>query len=414
MNNLTGKYSFIAEELARCAKCGTCRSICPVFKETLEEGFSTRGKLAIFQSALKGDLKASKKLKEILDYCLMCTKCRTKCPSLVQTDRVIRLAREWMNEKIGIPLPLKFVFRFIIPYRKIYNLTLHIASLFVRKGSKRISRHLPLALSKPLTSFPAIAKKPVLSSLASRHSSTVNTNPRVAIFTGCLVNYIYPEIYHSATKLLDKAGISYITPRGQLCCGTPLLLYGDTPSAKRLIKRNIAVFSREKVDAIVTLCASCGRTLKEEYNKMQNANSKLQIPIIDIIELLSKYSIHNSEFIIRNLSTAYHEPCHFTWTKAGNITKKLLGEISDYIETDEEGLCCGGGGSFAFRYPELSDKIGSHKMDLLKKKTPDIIVTGCPGCIMQLRYLAEKNGLNNIKVCHTVELLVESSKRISD
>jgi glycolate oxidase iron-sulfur subunit len=403
MDKVSHKYSFVTEELTRCAKCGTCRSTCPVFKETLEEGVSTRGKLALFQSALKGDLKASKKLKEILDYCLMCTKCRVECPSLVKTDWLIRLAREWLNEEIGIPLSLKFVFRFIIPYRKIYNLTLRIIRLFVRKGSKRMSRHLPLALSKPLISMPTISAKQVLQKIRNPKSEIRNNQPRVAIFTGCLINYVYPEIYHSATKLLDKAGISYITPRDQLCCGTPLLLYGDTQSAKRIINRNIAVFSREKVDAIVTLCASCGRTLKEDY-------PQLQIPVRDIVEVLTQVT-RNKLQVTRNdaLQTIYHEPCHFLWSEAGTITKKLLGEISNYKETDEEGLCCGGGGSFAFRFPELSDKIGSRKMDLFRKKTPDIITTGCPGCIMQLRYLTEKSGLNNIKVCHTVELLVNLS-----
>lgn len=385
----------IEEKLEACAKCGKCRSICPVFKETQDELLVTRGKLALLQSTLKGDLNASTKLRTALDTCLMCLKCRAECPSLVQTDELICAAREQLNQQKGLPLSLKFTFRFIIPHRWLYDFTIKALSFITKFKSVAQVRHIPLVFANPMKRLPKITKRPALS---SKHSKQT-INPKVAIFTGCLINYVYPEIYEATIKLLDKAGISYSTPKDQLCCGTPLLLYGDRKNAERIARHNIKVFNREKADAIITMCASCGRMLREEY-------SKLQSPVVDVVEFIDKHLIRNPQSEIHNLKTTYHQPCHFTWTKSGEITKQMLSRISDYRETDKDDLCCGGGGSFSFRHSELSEAIGQHKIELFKKANVNTIVTGCPGCIMQLKYLIQKTGQSGINVCHPVELLL--------
>ncbi|MBI4833952.1 MAG: (Fe-S)-binding protein [Planctomycetes bacterium] len=432
----------ISKALKRCAKCGTCRSVCPVFKESKDETLSTRGKLALYDKALKGDLTASATLRKILDQCLVCMKCKYKCPSLVETTELIRSAREW----IGMPLLLKIGFRFIVPHRWLYDWTLQIADcglriynkLFIRNNQARgITRHLPLALTDPFNKIPAIAKKTALSQASN--SKPQIPNRRVGIFVGCLINYVYPEVYVATTNLLDKYGVSYVTPKDQLCCGTPLLLYGDRNNARRIARHNMKVFQREKVDAIITMCASCGRMLKDEYPRLQVTDCKLQVPIMDVMEFLSTVTsypdIHRDAALfaslrgpsasLRNLKTTYHQPCHFTWTKAGEISRETLKEISDYKETDEENLCCGGGGAFTFKYPELSRQIGQHKIELLLKISPpdgtsgrgsptaaniQTVVTGCPGCIMQLRYLLNSSGKTDINVKHITELLTSGRK----
>jgi glycolate oxidase iron-sulfur subunit len=410
----------VLEALERCAKCGTCRSVCPIFKESKDETLVTRGKLALYEAALKGNLNASAQLKEILDNCLMCMKCKDKCPSLVETTELIRSAREWL----GMPLMLKIGFRFILPHRWLYDWTLRIAEwgmriynkLFIRNNQTRgITRHLPLALTDLFNKLPDLTNKTVLSSLRTKSPSPfpshavegLDKHPKVGIFVGCLINYAYPEIYEATTKLLDKYGVSYVTPKDQLCCGTPLLLYGDKNNAKRIARHNMKVFRREKVDAIITMCASCGRMLSQEYSKWGMGNCECGIKVIDIVEFLNKFAIPNSPSAIR---TTYHTPCHFTWTKAGGISRKILKETSDYKETDEEGLCCGGGGVFTFKYPKLSRQIGRHKIDLFKGNNIQTVVTGCPGCMMQLRYLLNDSGKTDIKVKHMAEVLNENTR----
>lgn len=193
----------LIEELNRCAKCGTCKSVCPVFKETQDESLVTRAKLALYEACLKGDLSSSAKLREVLDTCLLCMKCKDKCPSLVKTTALIRQARQWINQQKGLPLPFKLGFRFIIPNRFLFNFAIKMISIVQRLffKNKPFSRHIPLALIDPFNKLPPLAKKPVLKRYTDRKKIT---EPQVAIFTGCMINYVFDNIYEKTVRLLDK------------------------------------------------------------------------------------------------------------------------------------------------------------------------------------------------------------------
>lgn len=393
----------ISTELGKCAKCGTCRAVCPVFLELRDELMVTRGKLALFESAYSNPLSSLKKFRQALDCCLVCFKCLEKCPSLVKTTDLILAAREWLStQKNGLPFPLKFAFRFIIPYRRLYNLAIKLLSIIrnslfvIRNSQKDKIRHLPLIFASPLGRIPPITSKPILSQNTNYKLRTNGTTKyEVAIFTGCLVNYIYPQIYEATILVLKKEGISYITPTDQVCCGTPLLIYGDRRNASRLIQRNLKALTREKINTIITMCASCRRTLKEEY-------PKLEIPVWDIMEFIDRYIPHREGQTL-NFRTTYHQPCHFIRTSVGEITRKILKKISFYQETDSDNLCCGGGGMFAFKYPEIAQRIGKHKIEFFLKSNIEIATSSCPGCLMQLNYLLRERD-SQIQTCHPIEL----------
>lgn len=118
----------------------------------------------------------------------------------------------------------------------------------------------------------------------------------------------------------------------------------------------------------------------------------------------------------QKISTTYHTTCHFLWNNSAEITKSILQKISDYQETDKEGLCCGGGGLFSLKYQKFGLAIGRLKMDTLSSfpaagrisnQAPEsrksYLITGCPGCMMQLTWLLKETGMNYIQVAHSIE-----------
>ncbi|MBI5779401.1 MAG: (Fe-S)-binding protein [Planctomycetes bacterium] len=423
----------LQKELARCAKCGQCRSVCPVFLALKDETLVARGRLAIIQAGQAGQQmsairapwrfgatnRPTDQFRKILDTCLMCRRCEENCPSLVETSVVFKSERQRVTDEKGLPWLLRLGFRWVLPNRWLYNSMMRLASLagwlFGRGGAP--VRHLPLYFANlfpdalvgtPLRlrqRMPRLAKK---SALQLRHSSLdISHSPKVSIFLGCAANYIYPEIIEALTSILDRLKIPYVIPQAQVCCGMPALLSGDEQSAKRLMKMNQETF---KTETIITVCPTCNRMLREMRSSEWGMGNK----IVDAVEFLetelTQFRIPHSAF-----RTAYHTPCHSAGTKAPEIIKAFLKANTDYQEIDD--ICCGGGGLFTFKYPELSDLIGQARVDSLRgsliTQSPNHpitqLVTNCPGCMMQLEYLLS-SGKHTVKVRHIVNLIMDAHK----
>lgn len=408
----------IEKEIERCAKCGQCRSVCPVFLALKDETLVARGRLAIIQAKSESSKDNFDLYTTILNTCLMCRRCEENCPSLVNTTDIFKAERLKIAQKKGLPLLLRFGFRWVLPYRWFYDGVLRFASGVRRFGSwvlnaLRITqdarhttplRHLPLYFTNLLQKLPKLAPQ---SALEIHNSSFINNNsPKVAIFIGCAANYIYPEIINQITAILRHHKVPYTIPSQQVCCGFPALLSGDEEAAKKLMQINLKNFN---TDTIITVCPTCNRMLSEEYGQLQQRGVK----ILDAMEFLLQYSVLSS--FRSSVSTVYHLPCHSAGTKLPDIIKSFLKATTDYQETESD-LCCGGGGLFSFKYPELSHQIGQARLKSLlgskehrAKSIPMhigtlMVVTNCPGCMMQLDYLISAGDVKDVKVCHPLNL----------
>ncbi|MBI4712302.1 MAG: (Fe-S)-binding protein [Planctomycetes bacterium] len=430
-------------ELDRCAKCGQCRSVCPVFAQLKDESLVSRGRIAV----LSANSQDSKRFREIINTCLMCLRCETNCPSLVKTSEIFKAARAELADRNGLPILLRLGFRYILPHRWLYNLAMRLMRIFspVAKVTLAPIRHLPLALGSFHNRIPNLAKVSALQSLSinrrpnlsvfcaparpdvhrGARGSAVNKSPSVAIFIGCAINYIYHEVFTSMIDVLKHHGITPIVPKDQVCCGLPALLSGDVATARKLALNNQVAFA--DADIILTGCSSCGRMLAEEYPSLTadlpadlpakalaqagapaQAGAQSKPKIMDVMEfcLSSPHPVSRIPY-----PTFYHRPCHSNWNNSPEAIKSFLHEVSDYQENGLPDLCCGGGGLFSFKYPALSEKIGDTRMvHLHRQKGENILVTNCPGCMMQLEFLIRKEGIKNIKVKHAIAIYNEAMR----
>jgi len=391
-------------ELNKCSRCGKCLSVCPTYQLTSDEKRVARGRIALSEAVLSKGLFFTPKLKESIQSCLKCLRCSWACPSGVDVQTVITLIRQRMPRKYGLSLWNKFVFRFVLTRRKLMDLVVRLAHLFqfLLPRKKGIARHIPL-LFKGRRRIPHVASRTALQRFGcSRQSS----GKMVYLFVGCMMNYAYPEMIESTIRVLQSLGYSVIVPPEQLCCGTPVLSLGDVKQARRLAELNLLAFAEDI--PIVVPCASCGKTLKDEYRKLLGERAgQFTRRVFGFSEFVAP--LLDRKVAPLDKAVLYHDPCHLKYGR--DITdqpRDVLRRAARYLPSDGEDFCCGMGGLFSVHHYGMSSRIAERKVDAVRDAgQADLLATECPGCILQLRDQLAQRGVE-LPVRHIAELLEEA------
>ncbi|MDR4509264.1 MAG: (Fe-S)-binding protein [Candidatus Brocadiaceae bacterium] len=392
-------------EIHKCAKCGKCRSICPVFIETGNESMVARGRLSLAEALRDGEIFYSEKLRESLLSCKKCLRCSSICPSDVDYDLVIQTMLDDLANHIGIWFMPRMIFRLFLTRRWLFNILLKTASIFQRLVPLKrhgAMRHLPFLLMGGRW-IPPLARKSVLAKYRMPQAIK-NRKMKAGFYVGCLINYVYTDIADAVIEVLNHLEVEVVIPGQQLCCGIPARSLGDTKTARKLAETNVDIFEKASVDFIVTACATCGRTLKRDYlhilgDRCQSFTNK----VYDISEFIEKYFHYKAKPL--NGKITYHDPCHLSWGQ--NIhqqPRNILKHSANFQEMENPERCCGGGGVFNLLHYDLSKKIGEHKAMAIEQSNAQIVATGCPGCQMQIEDLLAAKG-SEIKCTHTVQVL---------
>jgi glycolate oxidase iron-sulfur subunit len=399
-------------ELEKCARCGKCRSVCPIFDTVKDEAFVARGRIALADALRKEEIFPGTEIRTIMSACLMCRRCSEICPSGVEFTEVLNAARIHLARERQVPSVAAFFFRHVLPQRKRFDAAIRLAALGQKLSfAKRRGtlRHLPLLFRRGKW-LPPLAKKSALKTY-SKSEKVADAGIRIGIFVGCLNNYVYPDVIGAAIELLEKAKADWIVPPDQVCCGMPVLALGDNDAARMLAHRNSVTFQKTHCDCIITLCASCGRMLKQEYKQLlQKEEKPLGIPVYDVSEFL-----HNTlalDFQILPETVTYHDPCHLRWGQGIMAEpRSLLARASHFEELPGEMRCCGQAGLFHVLFPELADSLSQKKLDSFSVVNARTIASGCPGCVLQMNDLFARSGKDKSAV-HLVEVLARAAKEI--
>jgi glycolate oxidase iron-sulfur subunit len=226
---------------------------------------------------------------------------------------------------------------------------------------------------------------------------------RVAVFAGCMVNFLYPFLGEALIRVLHQLRYEVILLAGDLCCGAPLRSLGLQEQAVELANRNVELFRRLNVEAVLSLCPTCTLTLKHEYSEMtgQAIDTAMDITTFFARELKS---VDVPSLASPMNKALYHDPCHLKYglgisQEPRNILKTLG---VDLIDTGES-KCCGFAGVFSFSFRELSQNILQSCTDTYAETAAEMIITSCPGCIFQLT-----KSIQDKPVVHVIELLEEA------
>ncbi|HWR08752.1 (Fe-S)-binding protein [Sporomusa sp.] len=409
------------KQLVKCIRCGTCRSVCPVFQASDNENTTARGKVKLLEAVSEGKLSLTPELQARMSKCLLCKACAPGCPSGVRTDELFLSARRALAAKNGLPVAKKLAFTGLT-YRKLFDLGLKMGALFqgvvfrnAPDGRGKLARiPMPSAGLSQRRVIPPLSTSPLRTRLPETNR-VASPKARVAFYTGCMLNYVYPEAGEAIVKILKAYDAEVIIPAKQSCCGTPAFTSGDYQVGRYLAEENVKVLAAGNYDAIITGCASCGAALKHEYGsiiedpKVKRSWEALAKTVKDITQFVVDMGIKQDLQEVRAKIT-YHDPCHLV--RGMGVSKEprqILKAIPgvEFAEMKDAAKCCGAGGTFSMAYYDISRTINDWKLDNAEKTGANILATGCSACRMHITDgLGQRD--SRMRVLHTAEIIAKA------
>lgn len=405
------------KEVSQCVKCGSCLSVCPVYRETGREPLAARGKLSLLADYLSGLLPGDREIYHLLSNCLLCGACAENCPSGVAADELIQKGRTLLLEKTGAARWKKFLAGQLLPHpERIQKLSKGQGLLFKKIPEERGIR---LRFVKDSRIWPELADPFFLDRKVPAATRPRTPSRRIGYFVGCLTNYLYPEIGRAVQELLSPMG-EVVVPRNQTCCGLPAFALGDIKTARELARQNILAFREEQVAAVVVSCSSCAGHLKLTYPQLLAGEPILRDEGFDLIGKVRELS----QFLVsfkqdrsseketeelseeRALRILFHDPCHAK--RKLHIAREprmlLAARPGLALIEPEVQQCCGHGGLFHLSHPDLSQKILERPLGAFDRPGIEVITTSCMACLMQFKEGALRRG-EKVLVKHWAELM---------
>lgn len=411
------------KEVLRCVRCGACANVCPVYRLVggHEYGDVYIGAIGLILTYF---FHSKEKAKALVQNCVNCQACKEVCASGIDLPRIIKeVYNDILNEE-GRPVESK-VLGLVLKNRALFHGLLRTARLAQKpiKAEQGYLRHLPLIFSKEhnFRALPAIADKPFRDRWNELKHKVSPANPRykVALFSGCVQDFVYPEQLEAVVELLEGKGVQLDFPMGQTCCGLPVRMMGEFNAAKDVAEINVNSFDPSKYDYIMTLCASCGGYLKEMYPRVLTEGGKTPVKaqqfadkVISLSEFMARVlKLDPAEFQGQGKVT-FHSPCHLA--RGMNVREEpheaIRASGHEYVPLEEEHVCCGFGGTYSMKFPQVSKELLDKKIANIEASGADILVTECPGCTMQIRGGLHTKG-SKVRVMHTSELLAKARKK---
>jgi Fe-S oxidoreductase len=382
------KLSEIEKDLDACLQCGYCRDPCPVYKEIGWESSTPRGKVYQLKqlknktpvdTILRRKPKIDDKFVERIFQCTSCAACEHNCHVEIEFASLWEEVKEWLIENGYGPMEA---------HKKIRE----------RVAEKRNP------YDEPMEKRPAWLPTEI----------KLSDNPEVVFFTGCTEAYRMQPLAVATAKLLDKAGVKFtLMGEEEWCCGSPLLRTGQkAPVRDELAPHNVREMEKHGWKAMVTACAGCYNTMKNDYPKLVGKPSFKIYHVTEYLEKLIKEGKlkFSKEF---KKKVFYHDPCHLgrhakVYDPPRNVLKAIPGlQLLETKAEREDSLCCGAGGGFKSAFNEMAEDIAADRVRQAVEAGAEVIVTSCPFCQVNLNAGAKKAGLD-IKTMDVVQVALQA------
>jgi L-lactate dehydrogenase complex protein LldE len=237
---------------------------------------------------------------------------------------------------------------------------------------------------------------------------------RVALLVTCLVDLFRPSIGFAAVKLLEDAGCAVEVPRAQTCCGQPAYNSGDKEDAKAIARQVIAAFAG--YDYVVVPSGSCAGMVRVHYPElfadepaMRDRAEDLASRTYELVSFLADIRGVTSVAARCDKTATYHDSCSGLRELAVKRQPRQLLASVEGLELHElpgAEICCGFGGTFAVKYPDISDKMASDKVADIKTTGAGCVLAGDLGCLLQIAGKLSRAG-SRIETRHVAEVLAD-------
>ncbi len=392
-----------------CIRCANCMAVCPVSRVTPQ----FPGPKQAGPGAERFRRPGEPSVDDWIDLCIGCHLCDMVCSSGVNISELNLIARaKYLDEK-GRPLR-----DWLLSHPHLYGCLGSFLSPLVNR-----------LLKSPLTKWFAEAilridrrrELPGYESFTFRqwfrkHQPHSRDGKKISYFYGCYTNTNEADVGKATVDVLEANGFEVILPP-QRCCGIPMLGNGDFKGAKKMAYYNVPSLLKaiHSGSDVVFSSTSCGHMIKHDYSQLLSVSGaeKVAAHTFDLFEFLR--NLKASNFLNINfkefpLKAAYFAPCHLRSLGIGLPALEILRLIPGLKISNVDADCCGLGGTYGFKKEkyEISQEIGRDLTEAVRRLNPEIVLTDCEGCRLQIRHLT------GVKVLHPIQVLRDALLEISD
>lgn len=236
---------------------------------------------------------------------------------------------------------------------------------------------------------------------------------RVFFFSTCLGGVAYADTCVNAIKLLQKEGCEVVFKKDQTCCAQPTYNSGYYEQSRKVALHNIKLFSGE--EPIIVPSGSCVGMMREDYVELFEGTSDFERAkqfssrIYDLGEYLHKVLKVKYEDKGNPTKVTWHSNCHALRTaKVINSAKALISSLSnvELVELEREAECCGFGGTFSIKEPEVSNAMVNQKIQDILSRDVEYVISADAGCLLNISGAMKKQKLN-VKPIHLYDFLAQ-------
>ncbi|MGC8908809.1 MAG: (Fe-S)-binding protein [Desulfomonilaceae bacterium] len=407
-------------QLEACTRCGECLRWCPVYDQDSRENILPRQKILDFLSIVKGQrsilvsliqnqripatirklIQSLFRVSQITEAdiqrfipnlyeCSTCGQCHVVCPAKIDTVELWESIRELMVAAGYGPLPAqKILAKSVMSYDNPWQQPRQARTKWARRAKKE----------KLIPDLPREIKK---------------TGSKILLFLGCTAAYNLNirQIAIDTVNIMEILGIDYgCLGENEKCCGSVLLRMGD-PEYERIASDNIKLLNSLGIDKLVTSCAGCFKTIKQDYPKI----GKLHFEVLHTVEFLHRL-VQEGKLKFKapvERVVTYHDPCHLgracgVYDAPRAVMKSIPGlELVEMPRHGSYSRCCGAGGGVKAGFPDLQNKMAQARIREAEGTGAEELVSACPFCYAGLQ--VGIGALNSSLVMRDVTHLVIAS-----
>jgi len=403
-----------------CVHCGFCLPTCPTYLVLGNEMDSPRGRIWLIRSASEGKIGITDNFAKHMNLCLLCRACETACPSGVKFGFLMEAARGQVDRQYQYSAAERrfrdFILHTFTDIGRLRAMT-GLLRLYQGSGLQKLVRASGLSslfgrLGQMEALLPAIPDQRLRTDLPEVIPAKGEKRGRAGLLTGCVQRFFLPQVNSATARVLSENGYEVVAPKDQGCCGSLLVHEGEREQAKAFARKTIDIFERASVDVVVVNAAGCGSVMKEYWELLHTDPAYAQKAeafskkVRDVSQLLAQVPL-NGRLRALPRTVTYHDACHLAHgQRVRQEPRKILKAIPglQLVELKESDFCCGSAGIYNLLHPDLAQQFLDRKIERIKETGADVVVSGNPGCSLQIEKGLKERGLN-IRVLHPVELL---------
>ena len=392
-----------------CVHCGFCLQACPTYLALEDENDSPRGRIVLMRGLLDGEVSLTDPVvQQHMDRCLGCRACETACPSGVPYGHLLEATRATLRTVKAPPLIAQLILR-VFASPTLLTLALAGGRVVRALGLPSLFARLPGRMGAGMAML--ASTRSVLGTRSYRATGS-GAAGSVTLLRGCVMEGLQTATNDATARTLTVNGYQVVNTAGQGCCGALHAHAGDLETARMLAKTNIRAFEATPDALIAVNAAGCGAMLKEyahllhDEPEWQRRATVISARTRDATELLA--AVGPKPATLRTpLRVTYDAPCHLQHaqrlTTPPLIVLSAIGNVT-HVPLEDSDQCCGSAGIYNLIEPSVSDAVLAPKLRNIAETGATLVVTGNPGCLMQIGAGLLRSDAST-RVVHPIDLL---------